>query len=71
MNKIIEDINERGLKPIVFICETEDGGLQMVSYNNRGLVTYISDVFYNKLNINESLEGAMVRPIISVGYKNE
>lgn len=68
MDVILEDLERRGLKVAAFVCETEDGKLQVLSYDDRGLVRFLSDPVA-RLSINERLQGHMVRPIVDIGRK--
>ena len=41
--KILDDLEERGLKPVAFICERKEGGLQLMGYAHGGLANFISE----------------------------
>lgn len=40
--RVIEDINERSLEVVGFVCEHEDEKIQILSYDSNGLVKFIS-----------------------------
>lgn len=63
--KIIEDLKKRKLIVKLFICEDEEGKLQVVAYDSKGLVDFISGKV-DEININENIAGNMTRPIISI-----
>lgn len=69
MDKIIDDMNARGLKTIAFICENEDGEMIVLNYDDNGLVKFISESA-EELVINKRLGGRMVRPIAELARKS-
>ena len=65
MEEIIEDLNKRGLKVVSMIAENKDGKLVLISYDSRGLVSFLSREVAS-MHINEDLGGRMSRAIASV-----
>ena len=68
MDKIIDDLNARGAKVVAFIVETEAGDVQLLEYDKKGFLTYISRPV-RLMGINERLTGNMVKNICDVGGK--
>lgn len=68
MKEIIEDLGKRGLKVVAFVCECRNGQLQVLNYDNEGLVSFISEPV-NVISINEKLGGRMVRPIAEISRR--
>jgi len=66
--KALKDIEARGLEIMTFICKTKEGKLQALSYDNAGLIEFISDKV-DAMNINEQLQGRMIRPIATIRPK--
>ena len=64
--EILEDIDKRGLKVVSFICKGEDGKLVLLSYDDKGLVNFISDPPVVAMGINEKLGGCMIRRIAEI-----
>ena len=64
-DKIDEDLTARGAKIYGLIITDEDGKLQFISYDQRGIVTFLSDKA-NNMSINEKTGGRMVRNLVTI-----
>jgi len=69
MKEIIEDLSRRNLKVVAFICENEEGGLQLLSYDKEGLVSFLSSVAENGITVNAKVNGNVVRSVAVIPGK--
>jgi len=67
-SEIIEDLDKRGVKVSAFIVHNEDGQFQMISYSPNGVVDFLTE-FVDVMDINERLQGSMIRPMATIGKK--
>lgn len=64
--KIIHDLNSRGLSVVAFICEDRDRKLSLISYDEDGLVAFLSDKA-NALSIHKNNSNGSHTPIAQIG----
>ena len=65
MKAILEDLEKRSVEAKAVIVADKEGLLQLLSYDADGLISFISEKV-RTMNINEQLEGRMIRPIVSL-----
>ena len=70
MKEIIDDLEKRELTVAGFIVNDSDGNFMYISYDNKGLVNFISEKAKN-ISINERLEGRMIRPMVDLSVSKE
>ena len=70
MKEVIKDLEKRGLRVAAFICQTEDKQLQVLAYDDKGLVYFVSNVV-DSMSINERVEGRCFRAICDIAPKGE
>ena len=66
--KILDDLVCRKMKIVAMICETEDGSMQLLSYDEHGLVRFISDPV-KEFSINERLGERRIRPVADISQR--
>jgi len=69
-SEIIEDLEKRGVQVSAFIVHNEDGQFQMISYSPNGVVDFLTE-FVDVMDINERLQGSMIRPMATIGKKEK
>jgi len=69
-NEIVDDFAKRGISPVGFICETEEGKLQLLTYSPSGLVSFVSKKT-NAMTISEPLGGREFREIGTIRPKKK
>lgn len=64
----IEDLNKRGATITAMIIELENGKFQVISYNDKGIVNFLSEEV-NNIILYERKKGAMVSPVAEIRQK--
>jgi hypothetical protein len=67
-NRLAADLNERGLTVVAFICEDKNGDIMLISYDENGLVTFLSEKA-KELTINRANGGRSFTPLARIGKK--
>ena len=65
IDKIVSDLNERGMRVITFVCEDKNGDIVCLSYNKEGLVTDITRPVKG-INVNEHRGGRVFSPMFKI-----
>jgi hypothetical protein len=68
LRNLLADLNDRNLRVSSFICEDSDSKLILISYDENGLVNFLSDKS-EVLNINRQNDNGSHTPIARIGRK--
>ncbi len=65
ISTIVEDLEKRGLSPTILICEDEDKMIQVLAYNEKGLVSLVTAPVKG-INVSERRGPHAHAPILSL-----